>query len=285
MSRLFKLKHWLSVSDTAKHLTNFLMEPVTCNDVIVFLIEGRFTGSLIANPVFVCPFVEVNDTEANLHHGIKWKLPGGSFLIPSDESISLSTPHPLDLPICRATHDFLITAKNQTNYEEKLIAIPPGTLLKKHDADDYFSILGGRKIPASLGQIVVRTSSLTDFIQSISTEFTNAEKLVAVTKPQEKIESTPVSHWPWGNHHTKLLGHLDATARRYWGSNYKPSDTSTASTNADVSEWLQTERKVSRTMADSIASMLRPDGLPTGPRKQLSDPSKANRDAALRGYP
>ena len=268
MSRLFKLKHWLSVSDTAKHLTNFLMEPVTCNDVIVFLIEGRFTGSLIVNTVFVCPFIEVDDTEANLHHGTKWKLPGGSFLIPSDESISLSTPHPFDLPICRATHDFLITAKNQTNYEEKLISIPPGTLLKKHDADEYFSILGGRKIPASLGQIVVRTSFLTDFIQSISTEFTNAENSLAVLKPLENIESKLVSNWPWGNHHTILLGHLDAAARRYWGSKYEPSDTSTANTNATVSGWLQTERNVSQTMADSIATMLRPDGLPTGPRKK-----------------
>jgi hypothetical protein len=76
-----------------------------------------------------------------------------------------------------------------------------------------------------------------------------------------------LDRWPWGKHHTELLGHLDAAARRYWGGGYDPSDTGTASTNATVSEWLQTERKVSRTMADSIASMLRPDGLPTGPRK------------------
>jgi hypothetical protein len=73
--------------------------------------------------------------------------------------------------------------------------------------------------------------------------------------------------WPWGHHHTELLGHLDAAARRYWGVNYDPADITTASTNATVSEWLQSERKVSRTMADSIASILRPDGLPTGPRK------------------
>lgn len=78
---------------------------------------------------------------------------------------------------------------------------------------------------------------------------------------------TMAGRWPWGNHHTELLGHLDAAARRYWGAGYDPADTGTASTNATVSEWLQTERKVSRTMADAIASMLRPDGLPTGPRK------------------
>ena len=76
-----------------------------------------------------------------------------------------------------------------------------------------------------------------------------------------------VGRWPWGNHHTELLGHLEAAARRYWGGNYDPADATTAPTNATVSEWLQTERKISKTMADSTASMLRPDGLPTGPRK------------------
>lgn len=73
-------------------------------------------------------------------------------------------------------------------------------------------------------------------------------------------------HWPWGNHHTELLGHLEAAARRYW-VNYEPTDATTAPINKDVSDWLIAERKVSKTMADSIASMLRPDGLPTGPRK------------------
>ncbi|MDO9277150.1 MAG: hypothetical protein Q7U05_01125 [Polaromonas sp.] len=79
--------------------------------------------------------------------------------------------------------------------------------------------------------------------------------------------SNRMTGWPWGSHHTELLGHLAAAARRYWGDNYDPLDTSTAPTNATVSEWLQTKHKVSRTMADSIASILRPDGLPTGPRK------------------
>jgi hypothetical protein len=72
--------------------------------------------------------------------------------------------------------------------------------------------------------------------------------------------------WPWGDHHTKLLGHLEAAAMRYW-VNFDPADPKTANTNETVSEWLCRERKVSRTMADAIASILRADGLPTGPRK------------------
>ncbi len=72
--------------------------------------------------------------------------------------------------------------------------------------------------------------------------------------------------WPWGNHHTDILGHVEAAAKRFW-VNYDPTDATTAPTNKDVSEWLITERKVSQKMAESIASILRPDGLATGPRK------------------
>lgn len=78
--------------------------------------------------------------------------------------------------------------------------------------------------------------------------------------------ATTVDTWPWGNHHTTALGHLAAAARRFW-VNHDPADTGTAPKNADVSGWLQDECKVSKNLADSIASILRMDGLPTGPRK------------------
>ncbi len=75
-----------------------------------------------------------------------------------------------------------------------------------------------------------------------------------------------VGRWPWGAHHTELLGHLDAAARKFW-TLYDPDDPSTAPTNDMVSDWLQRERHVSKEKAKAIASILRPDGLPTGPRR------------------
>ena len=74
------------------------------------------------------------------------------------------------------------------------------------------------------------------------------------------------ARWPWGNHHTEYLGHLDAAARKWWNL-YDPGDPTTAPTNEMVSDWLQSERNLSRERARAIASMLRPDGLPTGPRR------------------
>ena len=72
--------------------------------------------------------------------------------------------------------------------------------------------------------------------------------------------------WPWGEYETKLLQHLEAAANRFW-VNYDPTDPSTAPVNQDVSTWLQDHRALSKTMADSIATILRVDGLKTGPRK------------------
>lgn len=74
------------------------------------------------------------------------------------------------------------------------------------------------------------------------------------------------SRWPWGAHHTEYLGHLEAAARKWWNL-YDPSDPTTAPTNEMVADWLQSDRNLSREKARAIASMLRPDGLPTGPRR------------------
>ncbi len=80
-----------------------------------------------------------------------------------------------------------------------------------------------------------------------------------------QISAPPI--WPWGSHQTKALGHLDAAAREFWTA-YDPANAkSTAPKNHSVIDWLQTKHKVSNSMAKAIASMLRPDDLPTGPRK------------------
>lgn len=73
------------------------------------------------------------------------------------------------------------------------------------------------------------------------------------------------SHWPWGNHTTALLGHLEAAAREWW-SGYNPRDPRTAPKSDAVSRWLQSERKVRKVNADAIAKMLRPEDIPMGPK-------------------
>ncbi len=79
-------------------------------------------------------------------------------------------------------------------------------------------------------------------------------------------ESAPVQRWPWGEHHTEALGHLEAAGVRFWQW-FDPTDHTTAKTNEVVIEWLVTERNASKEKARAIASILRADGIPPGPRR------------------
>lgn len=77
-------------------------------------------------------------------------------------------------------------------------------------------------------------------------------------------ESKHNGPWPWGAHETKLLAHLSEAAKKYW-ANYDPTDPSTANTNAEVTEFLES-RGVSKRVAEVMAQILRADGLRPGPR-------------------
>ena len=82
---------------------------------------------------------------------------------------------------------------------------------------------------------------------------------------EKSAASDARSAWPWGNHSTNLLEHMAAAADRFW-RNYDRSDQTTAPTNTQVASWL-TEQGVSQRVAETMAQILRADGLPTGPRK------------------
>lgn len=72
--------------------------------------------------------------------------------------------------------------------------------------------------------------------------------------------------WPWGSHSTNLLEALSSTANRWW-KNYDPDDPTTAPTNEVVTQWIVTQKIASDNIARAIATILRADGLKTGPRK------------------
>jgi hypothetical protein len=78
------------------------------------------------------------------------------------------------------------------------------------------------------------------------------------------VSSLSADRWPWGSHETELLRHLEDAAKRWW-ANFDPADNTTAPRNEDVSAWLQA-RSVSTRIADAMATILRADRLPTGPR-------------------
>lgn len=80
-----------------------------------------------------------------------------------------------------------------------------------------------------------------------------------------KVTDSTAARWPWGAHETQNLRSLEAAAKKWW-VNVSPADNTTAPTNEQVSIWLQKTHKLSKRVADAIATILRADGLPQGRR-------------------
>lgn len=92
------------------------------------------------------------------------------------------------------------------------------------------------------------------------------ERLRALTSDSVTSDSgTAKGKWPWGDYETKLLRILAEAVDEFW-TLYDPEDKSTAPTNSQVIAWLK-ERGVANRMAEVMATILRADGLPPGPRK------------------
>lgn len=83
--------------------------------------------------------------------------------------------------------------------------------------------------------------------------------------PWQPEMNLQVTGWPWGRHETELLRKLARAADLFW-KNYQSDQPSTAPTNEQVIGWL-VDQKVARRTAEVMATILRADGLPTGPRK------------------
>jgi hypothetical protein len=75
----------------------------------------------------------------------------------------------------------------------------------------------------------------------------------------------PTTKWPWGAYETDLLSKMASAAKEWW-STYDPASPATAPTNLEVKNWL-IGQGVSDRVAENMATILRADGLPTGPRK------------------
>lgn len=84
------------------------------------------------------------------------------------------------------------------------------------------------------------------------------------------VKQEPAHKWPWGTHDTVMLGHLVAAANHFWkpvseGGNYDPERPTTAKSNKVVAAWLF-QRTNSDNISKAMATILRADNLPPGPR-------------------
>lgn len=91
-----------------------------------------------------------------------------------------------------------------------------------------------------------------------------SDRPAEIVGPSCRKAPRAAGRWPWGEHETELLRHLLAAATKFW-VNFDPGDPTTAPTNETVTEYL-TKRGVSSRVAETMAQILRADGLRPGPR-------------------
>ncbi len=152
--------------------------------------------------------------------------------------------------------------------------------------DDLLAIERANGAPVLIEQANVFTDKW-EWVEYAEPVYVGIDDLCIVAHVVERIEreyfkSNPVvrgrrddgsvtgNQWPWGAHETKLLRQLALAAEKWW-KNYDPSQPDTAPTNEAVSEWLQSEQGVSKSLADRFATILRADDLPSGPRRSAGE--------------
>jgi len=119
------------------------------------------------------------------------------------------------------------------------------------------SITPDREI--SIDDIRIDRQELLEFLIAANTNGVASDDVNKVT------ENTETQIRQLFGHSTELLLELVAASKEHWKS-YMPKIPSTAPKSEVVSKWLQ-DRGVTQNVADRMATILRPDDLPTGRRK------------------
>jgi hypothetical protein len=217
MSKLFKLKKWLTVPDAAKHLTTVFGEEVTEADVLRFALDGELKLSIqLVNGAYGRPCVPVNieelewDEMPNLcgvgvlkipKHGRIWQDGKGVFQVL--KGVTQLDDSVWDLPMTGGERvDVEFRYQLLTNGPEVTTISLEGVLIECTNGDlfevqtryarskqdiltkpflhpDDFHAAGG--LPDD-GVFVVRIGALTDFIQSVNEEQPITEKPLGTTE-------------------------------------------------------------------------------------------------------
>jgi hypothetical protein len=291
MGSVTELKRWLTLQSAASHIGFESGEwEVSQADILQLALENKATLSVVfPNRVLASPCIPV--AEADLVYtelqtldgkgtirvadgGFVFCTPRGQLLQEQNKVVSLDSDEPFDLPMLggeRGSIEEMFWSllrgnrEETTNIDGTFVALPGdqerGVFLLKGilpnspgEPRRYFPL--GQLPQEAL--VVMRQGAIQELLQRLEGD--------APTAVRQPVSVDNAAHpWPWGRHHTKLLGALRAAAAKFW-VNFDPSDNTTAPTNEQVSAWLQSQG-VGKAMADKMATILRADGVPPGPRK------------------
>ncbi len=250
--KVFTLRKWLSLQEAAEHLSDLFSESVTERDVLNLALDGALTLSVNFLSQYETGIICEPVTE---DHWL-WGLSSTGFARTKKEV----TLHGIyDLPMIagnKAIVQRFAFKYDDVPFENGIyLAAESGDVIELqctifHDDGDgqrYTAKQSAIELPDG-AILCIRPSALT---------------VLASRAVTDSADTT--SAWPWGTHDTKLLRDMAAAAHALW-KNYDPAEPDTAPTNDQVETFL-VARGVSKSMAEKMATILRADGLPTGPRK------------------
>jgi len=284
------LRRWLRLHEATAAIAEITDDfQITEGDVLELALQGRLKLSVVfPSGAWASPCVEVDEADIKYNEvptldglgtiklpvgGQLAYAPTGAVLQIQAKVIELDADWPYSLPMIGGeASDVEQAFWDYSNIEREETTSLSGTFVAEGfgHARRYFQLKG--ELPDSTWKarnfypvgslpknavLVVKHSDIADFAASLSSKSTAPRDTGREASPQ-------FLKWPWGSHHTELLGHLEAAALKFW-VNYDRADNTTAPTNEDVTNWLQ-ERGVSKRIADAMATILRVNGLPTGPR-------------------
>ncbi len=251
--KVFTLRKWLSLQEAAEHLSDLFSDSVTERDVLNLALDGELplsvnfisqyeTGVIceaVSEDHWLWGLQEFTQTKKEVKlHGI-YGLPmiaGNKGLV---QHIALGSLGYLDIPF---DNEIFLAAESGDVIElQRTIFHDDG------DGNRYTERQSAIELPDG-AILCIRPSALTALASRAVTD-----------------SADTTSAWPWGTHDTKLLRDMAAAADALW-KNYDPAQPDTAPTNDQVETFLM-KRGVGKTMAEKMATILRADGLPPGPRK------------------
>jgi hypothetical protein len=276
MSKLAQFRQWLEVDNAAQYLSTVWGESVTPADVLRLGLDGKLTLSVHLVNLGYGREVDIVPVES-----LQWE----EFPHPSEPNTTIRIP---DGDIMNATQAMKIRETDTASQLSGVYDLPMIGGEKIQIEHYYQGATGGPPVGlVNIAGVFVQRGGRTYQVLErwpsddhhkrsnkgkpylhIDWFFPSAQlpaDSVIVVRTDALRELEPTQPNPWGNHDTKLLRDLAAAADQFWKL-YDPADPSTAPTNEQVGAFL-VNRGVARRTAEVMATILRADGLPTGPRK------------------
>lgn len=273
MRKLYQLKKWYTIEETANRLTLTLGEPVSSADVLRLMAEGQLGA-----------FWYVQDRDA-VELGVgDWYLTGEMCVGRLSEKTSLLRGiYRLEMGISQGVKDWLMSLArgdgrdanvhfggstclvDEQNRMWELLERLDEQYLQESAQDLAYDDVSNYKSSdyrPRRDEIIVVKQELEQFEAQFSQ---GPERSAAVVGVQDDQQSSDAR--PWGNHETKLLRAL-AEASDQWWRTYDRDDKTTAPTNEDVAAWLRQKHGVAQRVAEVMAQILRADDIPQGPRRK-----------------